>query len=100
MKIKWIQKIYRKNSYRFRLTGAPSIKAIKLIQIYPGQSIAEVKKIVKSGKFRATTDMKLIKQMDTISICVPTPLSKTKDPDVSFILNALSAIKPHMKKGM
>ncbi len=43
--------------------------------------------------------MKLISQMDTISICVPTPLSKTKDPDVSFILSALGAINPHLKKG-
>lgn len=60
---------------------------------------ADVKRVVKSGKFKATTDMKHIKEMDTISICVPTPLSKTKDPDVSFILSALGAITPHVKKG-
>ncbi len=59
----------------------------------------KVKAIVKTGKFKATTDMKLVSQMDTISICVPTPLSKTKDPDVSFILSALNAINPHLKKG-
>jgi len=42
-----------------------------------------VKKLVDAKKLIATTDPKLIKKVDTISICVPTPLSKTKDPDVS-----------------
>lgn len=59
----------------------------------------EVAEAVKAKKFKATIDFKLIKQMDTISICVPTPLSKTKDPDVSYILTALDSIKPHIKKG-
>jgi UDP-N-acetyl-D-glucosamine dehydrogenase len=59
---------------------------------------AEVKKAVKAGKFRATTDARMMKNMDTISICVPTPLSKTKDPDVSYILNAVNRVKTHMKK--
>lgn len=58
-----------------------------------------VKKAVKDGKFKATSDMKQISKMDTISICVPTPLSKTKDPDVSFILSALNSIKKYIKKG-
>lgn len=59
---------------------------------------ADVKKAVKSGKFRATTDARVMKNMDTISICVPTPLSKTKDPDVSYILNAVNRVKAHMRK--
>ncbi|MEW6411989.1 MAG: nucleotide sugar dehydrogenase [Candidatus Zixiibacteriota bacterium] len=58
-----------------------------------------VKEAVASKRFKATSDFKLIGQMDTISICVPTPLSKTKDPDVSYILNAINSIKPHMRKG-
>ncbi len=62
-------------------------------------SNAAVKKAVTSGNFRATMDWKLIREMDTISICVPTPLSKTKDPDVSFILSAVDSIKAHVKKG-
>jgi UDP-N-acetyl-D-glucosamine dehydrogenase len=37
--------------------------------------------------------------MDTISICVPTPLSKTKDPDVSYILSAMEGVKKHVRKG-
>ncbi len=60
---------------------------------------AEVKKMVASGNFRATADSKLLKKMDTISICVPTPLSKTKDPDVSYILSAVNKVKQHIKKG-
>jgi len=58
-----------------------------------------VKEMVKKGKFKATADFKLIKGMDAISICVPTPLSKTKDPDVSYILSAVEEIKIRMKKG-
>ncbi len=54
---------------------------------------------VKSGKFRATTDPKHLAKMDTISICVPTPLSKTKDPDVSYILAAMDWVKKHISKG-
>ena len=60
---------------------------------------AAVKKMVDAGCFRATTDPKLIATMDTISICVPTPLSKTKDPDVSYILAAVEWVKKHIKRG-
>ncbi len=60
---------------------------------------ADVKRIVSSGHFLATDDFKLIKKMDTVSICVPTPLSKTKDPDVSYILNAVGQVKTYLKKG-
>jgi UDP-N-acetyl-D-glucosamine dehydrogenase len=62
-------------------------------------SDAAVKNVVSSGQFKATTDWKKVKDMDTVSICVPTPLSKTKDPDVSYILNALESLKSHLKKG-
>jgi UDP-N-acetyl-D-glucosamine dehydrogenase len=58
-----------------------------------------VAKAVESGKFKATDDPKRLSEMDTISICVPTPLSKTKDPDVSFILAAMDWVSNHMKKG-
>lgn len=58
-----------------------------------------VKKAVSSGAFRATTDPKSISQMDTISICVPTPLSKTKDPDVSYILSAMDWVRSNISKG-
>lgn len=56
--------------------------------------------LVKSGKLLATTDPAQIKKMDTVSICVPTPLSKTKDPDISYILSAVKWIKKYLKKEM
>lgn len=58
-----------------------------------------VKKMLKSGHFKATLDPKKLDQADVIAICVPTPLSKTKDPDVSYILAAVESIKNHLKKG-
>ena len=58
-----------------------------------------VQKAILSGSFKVSDDPKVIAEMDTISICVPTPLSKTKDPDVSFILSALDNVKTHIKKG-
>ncbi|RKX22216.1 MAG: UDP-N-acetyl-D-glucosamine dehydrogenase [Candidatus Zixiibacteriota bacterium] len=56
--------------------------------------------LVKSGKLTATFDPALIKRMDTVSICVPTPLSKTKDPDISYILSAVEWIKRYLHKEM
>ncbi len=62
-------------------------------------SDAVVNNAVKSGLFQATDNPELIAQCDTISICVPTPLSKTKDPDVSYILAAMDWVKDNVKKG-
>ncbi len=58
-----------------------------------------VKNAVHTGFFAASDDPKLIAGVDTISICVPTPLSKTKDPDVSYILAAVEWVKKYIKKG-
>ncbi|RKX32851.1 MAG: UDP-N-acetyl-D-glucosamine dehydrogenase [Candidatus Zixiibacteriota bacterium] len=59
-----------------------------------------VKKLVKSGKLIATDEFQKLKKVDTISICVPTPLSKTKDPDVSYILSAVDTITKILHKEM
>ena len=59
-----------------------------------------VEKLVKSGKLAATIDPKLLKKVDTASICVPTPLSKTKDPDVSYILAAVEWVRAYIHKDM
>ena len=55
---------------------------------------------VKSGKFTATTDESAIARADTISIAVPTPLAKTRDPDMSYVIAAAEAIARHAHKGM
>ncbi len=56
--------------------------------------------LVKSGRLRATTDFSVIRTLDTIDICVPTPLRKTKDPDMSFVVAATEAIAQHIHPGL
>jgi UDP-N-acetyl-D-glucosamine dehydrogenase len=56
--------------------------------------------LVESGKLRATTDYSVIQELDTIDICVPTPLRKTKDPDMSYVVAASDAIAQHMHPGL
>lgn len=58
-----------------------------------------VKDCVDSGKLEATTDFSHIADCDVVIICVPTPLRKTKDPDMSFILAAGDEICKYMRKG-
>jgi len=56
----------------------------------------DVAKLIANGKFIPTTDFSILKQVDTVSICVPTPLRKTKEPDMSYINSAVSQIKKYM----
>jgi UDP-N-acetyl-D-glucosamine dehydrogenase len=56
--------------------------------------------LIKSGKLRATTDFSVIQTLDTIDICVPTPLRKTKDPDMSYVVAATEAIAQHIHPGL
>jgi UDP-N-acetyl-D-glucosamine dehydrogenase len=60
---------------------------------------ADLQEILKAGKFEATTDPARLAEPDAISICVPTPLSKYKDPDVSFIVAATEAVKATLRRG-
>ncbi|MDD5423180.1 MAG: nucleotide sugar dehydrogenase [Candidatus Omnitrophica bacterium] len=59
----------------------------------------DIAKMEKNGKLTATTDFSVIKKLDAVIICVPTPLNKTKEPDVSYIVSAVENIKRHMKRG-
>ena len=56
--------------------------------------------LVESGKLRATTDFSAIRDFDTVNICVPTPLRKTKDPDMSYIDAACQQIAEYFHPGM
>jgi UDP-N-acetyl-D-glucosamine dehydrogenase len=60
---------------------------------------ADVAAVVDSGALRATTDFSDLQDMDIIIICVPTPLSKTGDPDVSYIVRGLEAIEEALRPG-
>ncbi len=55
--------------------------------------------LVEAGKLRATTDFSVVGELDTINICVPTPLRKTKDPDMSYIVSACQEIARHFRAG-
>ncbi len=55
--------------------------------------------LVASGQFQATNDFSRLAEMDTINICVPTPLRKTKDPDMSFIVNSTEQIAKYLRPG-
>lgn len=56
--------------------------------------------LVSSGKLRATTDFSVIKELDTVDICVPTPLRKTKDPDMSYIVAASDEVAQYLHPGL
>ena len=56
--------------------------------------------LVESGKLRATTEFSVIRDLDTIDICVPTPLRKTKDPDMSYVVAARDGIAEHIHPGL
>jgi len=60
----------------------------------------ELKRAVKNGYIKATTDFSVIKDLDFISICVPTPLNKLKDPDMSFIQNSMTEITKYLHKDL
>ncbi len=60
---------------------------------------ATLKPLVESGRLRATSDFSAVLELDTINICVPTPLRKTKDPDMSFIVSSCQEIAHHFHAG-
>jgi UDP-N-acetyl-D-glucosamine dehydrogenase len=88
----------------FKATGF-EVDEKKVAEINAGRSyIADVtseliKESVDAGRLSATTDFSQLKECDAIIICVPTPLRKTKEPDVSFILAAAEEIKKYLRRG-
>lgn len=67
------------------------------IQDVPDQII---KASMDSGRFHPTTDYRVLKELDAISICVPTPLSENQDPDTSYISGVVNEIKYYMENGL
>ncbi|MDH5590256.1 MAG: NAD(P)-binding domain-containing protein, partial [Gemmatimonadota bacterium] len=60
---------------------------------------ADVQQLVSDGLLEATTDMARMAECDAISICVPTPLSKTRDPDISFVISATESVAAALRAG-
>ena len=54
--------------------------------------------LVRAKRLSATSDYARVAELDTINVCVPTPLRKTKEPDLSFIVNSIRAMAPHMHR--
>ena len=67
------------------------------IQDVPNNKLSQ---LIQSGKLRATTDFSVLAKADAVSICVPTPLRKTGDPDLSFILVATDELAKFMHPGI
>jgi UDP-N-acetyl-D-glucosamine dehydrogenase len=59
----------------------------------------EVRAVTATGHLIATTDFDALDEVDTINICVPTPLRKTKDPDLSYVVAAVDQIATHLRAG-
>jgi UDP-N-acetyl-D-glucosamine dehydrogenase len=72
-------------------------KGISYIQDVP---TADVKRLMDAGLLTATTDFSVLRNVQAVSICVPTPLKKTGDPDLSFIVNATDDLAKNVHKGM
>ena len=67
------------------------------VQDVPSSEVAE---LIGAKRFSATTDFSVVRELDTINICVPTPLRKTKDPDMSYIVSAVEEIAKHFHPGL
>jgi UDP-N-acetyl-D-glucosamine dehydrogenase len=80
---------------------ARKVAAIERGQSYiPDVPSADIATLVVAGRLHATTDFRVVRNLDTVNICVPTPLRKTKDPDMSYIVSAVEAIAEHLHPGM
>ena len=77
----------------------------KISQLNQGKSYIQdvpdtvIAPLVENGLFKATNDFSKLAEMDTINICVPTPLRKTKDPDMSFIVSSTEQIAKYLRPG-
>jgi UDP-N-acetyl-D-glucosamine dehydrogenase len=59
----------------------------------------DIAQAVKAGAFSASADFSKVKEVEAVIICVPTPLNKNREPDISYIINTGAAIAPHLQKG-
>jgi UDP-N-acetyl-D-glucosamine dehydrogenase len=88
----------------FRVAGF-EVDAARAAQLNAGDSYIpdvpalELKEQLQANRLHATTDWAQLAAMDTISICVPTPLRKTKDPDLSFIVQAVERVAATLRRG-
>src|SRR4051812_22150265 len=66
----------------------------------PDVATADVATLRGAGALEATTDFSIVRELDTVNICVPTPLRKTKDPDMSYVVSAAEQIAKYLHPGL
>lgn len=89
----------------FTVTGIdPDVRKVEAlnqkrsyIQDVPTEKVA---RLVQEGRLKATTDFAALREVEAVSICVPTPLRKTGDPDMSYIISATEELAKYVHKGM
>jgi UDP-N-acetyl-D-glucosamine dehydrogenase len=59
----------------------------------------DIKNMIETKRFEATNDFNKLKEMDVIILCVPTPLTEQREPDMSYIVNTCEEVEKHLKKG-
>jgi UDP-N-acetyl-D-glucosamine dehydrogenase len=76
------------------------VKKLRMGQSYIGHIASErVAELVSTGRFEATSDPAAFGEMDAIIICVPTPLTDAREPDLSYIVKTGEALRPHLRRG-
>jgi UDP-N-acetyl-D-glucosamine dehydrogenase len=92
------------SSAGFRVIGfdidAPKVEALQAGRSYikhiPAKTIADMR---RGQRFQATADFARLKEVDAIIVCVPTPLTEQREPDMSYIVGTGESIAPHLKAG-
>ncbi len=89
----------------FNVTGI-DVDEARVRELMRGKSYIQdvpttvVRELVKAGRLSATTDFSVLRKVDAVNICVPTPLSKQRDPDVSYVVAAAKQVAAHLHPGM
>ena len=89
----------------FHVTGI-DLQQSRVDRLMKGESYVQdvasgdIAKLVEDRRLDATTDFAVVRELDTINICVPTPLRKTKDPDMSYIVSAADEIAKYFHSGL
>ncbi len=79
---------------------ADKVERIRRCESYiPDVASDRLRKVCEAGRLSATTDFSALADVDTLSICVPTPLRKTKDPDLSYVVAAVEQVAGHLRPG-
>ncbi len=88
---------------KFRVVGfdvdANKVRILNAGQSYIGHiSHSEISNAQANG-FSATTEFSIVERLDALILCVPTPLTKTREPDLSFVVKTFEMLQPHLKAG-